>query len=88
MGQRDLHGRRYPTSRQLAVAQQAALDAVLPAGHKKAPKIYAIACHPLQPHIVAVGANAGACSVPATAEVPPDAWSCMSAVPCCRVMVL
>ncbi|KAK9822211.1 hypothetical protein WJX81_006190 [Elliptochloris bilobata] len=49
----------FPTSRQLAVAQQAALDSVLPAGHKKAPKIYALACHPLQPHLVAVGANAG-----------------------------
>ena len=41
---------------------------MLPAGHKKAPKIYAIACHPLQPHIVAVGANAGTCCLPAVAE--------------------
>jgi len=52
--------RRYPSSRQLAVAPQAALDAVLPAGHKKAPKVYALACHPLQPHVLAVGANSGA----------------------------
>ena len=76
------HRCRYPTSRQLAVAQQAALDAVLPAGHKKAPKIYAIACHPLQPHIVAVGTNAGARYSPASAARSAGARSCLSAVPC------
>lgn len=35
------------------------LESLLLAGQKKVPKIYAIAVHPLQPHIVAVGANAG-----------------------------
>ncbi len=51
---------RYPTSRQLGVKEVAALDSLLPAGQKKAPKVYRIAAHPLQPHLLAVGANTGA----------------------------
>ena len=31
----------------------------MPQGQKKVPKVYQIACHPLQPHLVAVAANAG-----------------------------
>ena len=40
------------------------LDPFLPAGTKKAAKVYTIACHPLQPHVIAVGANAGTSLVP------------------------
>ena len=40
------------------------LDPFLPAGTKKAAKVYTIACHPLQPRVVAVGANTGTCLVP------------------------
>lgn len=36
------------------------LEQLLLPGAKKVPKIYVLACHPLQPHLVAVGANAGA----------------------------
>ena len=50
---------RYPTSRQLGVREVAALDSLLPAGQKKTPKVYRIAAHPLQPHLLAVGANTG-----------------------------
>ena len=35
------------------------MESLLPAGAKKVPKIYQIACHPLQPHLVVAGANAG-----------------------------
>ena len=35
------------------------MESLLPAGAKKIPKIYQIACHPLQPHLVVAGANAG-----------------------------
>lgn len=38
----------------------ASLDSLVPAGQKKAPKVYAVACHPLLPHLIAVGANTGA----------------------------
>ena len=51
---------RYPTSlRQLAVKEVGALESLLPAGQKKVPKVYRIAAHPLQPHLLAVGANTG-----------------------------
>lgn len=38
----------------------ASLESLVPAGQKKAPKVYAVACHPLLPHLIAVGANTGA----------------------------
>ena len=44
---------------QLQTEELISLESLLLAGQKKVPKIYAIAVHPLQPHIVAVGANAG-----------------------------
>lgn len=53
---------RYPTSRQLEVREVASLDSLVPAGQKKLPKVYRVACHPLLPHVIAVGANTGACS--------------------------
>lgn len=37
----------------------ASLDSLVPAGQKKAPKVYAIASHPLLPHLIAAGANTG-----------------------------
>ena len=43
-----------------AVSTLATLETDVPAGTKKAPKLYTAACHPLMPHIVAVGANSGA----------------------------
>ncbi|KAK9807986.1 hypothetical protein WJX73_010745 [Symbiochloris irregularis] len=49
----------YPTSRQLETVLLANLEQLLLPGTKKVPKIYTLACHPLQPHLVAVGANAG-----------------------------
>ena len=33
------------------------MESLLPAGAKKVPKIYQIACHPLQPHLVVAGAQ-------------------------------
>lgn len=50
---------RFPTSRQLETSMLANLEGLLLPGTKKVPKIYKMACHPLQPHLVAVGANAG-----------------------------
>lgn len=50
---------RYPTSAK--VEQLINLESLLPNGQKKVPKVYQIACHPLQPHLVAVAANAGTC---------------------------
>lgn len=35
------------------------LDNYLPLGSKRVAKVYTIACHPLLPHVVAIGANAG-----------------------------
>ena len=35
------------------------LETSIPAGAKKFPKLYQIAVHPLQPHILAVGSNTG-----------------------------
>ena len=52
------HG-RCPGTRGLEVTQLASLEGLLPAGTKKVPKIYTVACHPLRPHLVAVGANCG-----------------------------
>ena len=54
---------RFPTSRQLETVMLANLEQLLLPGTKKVPKIYALACHPLQPHLLAVGANAGACCI-------------------------
>jgi len=50
---------RHPSGRQLEAKELISLESLLLAGQKKSPKIYTIAVHPLQPHIVAVGANAG-----------------------------
>lgn len=41
------------------VEQLISLESLLPNGQKKVPKVYQIACHPLQPHLIAVAANAG-----------------------------
>ena len=46
--------------RQQSAAGILNLDNYLPLGSKKAAKVYAITCHPLLPHVVAIGANAGA----------------------------
>ena len=53
---------RYPSSAK--VEQLINLESLLPNGQKKIPKVYQIACHPLQPHLVAVAANAGESSFP------------------------
>lgn len=50
---------RHPGGKQLEARELISLESLLLQGQKKAPKIYTIAVHPLQPHIVAVGANAG-----------------------------
>ena len=50
---------RCPGTRGLEVTQLASLEGLLPAGTKKVPKIYTVACHPLRPHLVAIGANCG-----------------------------
>lgn len=50
---------RHPGGKQLEAKELISLESLLLAGQKKAPKIYALAVHPLQPHIIAVGANAG-----------------------------
>ena len=50
---------RHPGGKQLEAKELVSLESLLLAGQKKAPKIYTLAVHPLQPHIVAVGANAG-----------------------------
>ena len=50
---------RQPGGKQLEAKELISLESLLLAGQKKAPKIYTLAVHPLQPHIVAVGANAG-----------------------------
>ena len=50
---------RHPGGKQLEAKELISLESLLLAGQKKAPKIYTLAVHPLQPHIVAVGANAG-----------------------------
>ena len=50
---------RCPGTRGLEVTQLGGLEGLLPAGTKKVPKIYTVACHPLRPHLVAVGANCG-----------------------------
>ena len=55
--------RRSVDARQHEADLLLSLDPFLPAGTKKAAKVYTVACHPLQPHIVAVGANAGTCLV-------------------------
>jgi hypothetical protein len=55
-----MRAHRWPTSRQLGIREVAGLEALLPAGQKKSPKVYALAAHPLQPHVLAVGANTGA----------------------------
>lgn len=47
----------YPTNDR--VEQLISLESLLPNGQKKIPKVYQIACHSLQPHLVAVAANAG-----------------------------
>jgi hypothetical protein len=54
-----LRTRRYPTSRQLQVKELTSLEGLVPSGQKKAPKVYTMATHPLQPHLVAVGSNTG-----------------------------
>lgn len=48
---------RYPNNAR--IEQLISLESILPNGQKKVPKVYQIACHPLQPHLVAVAANAG-----------------------------
>ncbi len=48
---------RYPNNGR--VEQLISLESLLPNGQKKVPKVYQIACHPLQPHLIAVAANAG-----------------------------
>ena len=50
---------RYPNNAR--IEQLISLESILPNGQKKVPKVYQIACHPLQPHLVAVAANAGDC---------------------------
>ena len=50
---------RYPNNAR--IEQLISLESMLPNGQKKVPKVYQIACHPLQPHLVAVAANAGDC---------------------------
>ncbi|KAL3133386.1 hypothetical protein ABBQ38_007254 [Trebouxia sp. C0009 RCD-2024] len=50
----------YPNNAR--IEQLISLESILPNGLKKVPKVYQIACHPLQPHLVAVAANAG-CAV-------------------------
>lgn len=50
---------RYPNNAR--IEQLISLESILPNGQKKVPKVYQIACHPLQPHLVAVAANAGNC---------------------------
>ncbi|KAK9819592.1 hypothetical protein WJX72_000101 [[Myrmecia] bisecta] len=47
----------YPSSGN--VVQVASVEQLLPAGSKKVPKVYQMACHPLLPHLVALGANSG-----------------------------
>ena len=42
-----------------SVAELAMLEALIPPGTKKLPKIYTAACHPVLPHVVAVAANTG-----------------------------
>ncbi|BDA49478.1 hypothetical protein COCOBI_14-0960 [Coccomyxa sp. Obi] len=61
----------YPTSRQLEVREVASLDSLVPAGQKKLPKVYRVACHPLLPHVIAVGANTGVGLLSFDPQVPP-----------------
>ena len=42
-----------------SVYELAALEALIPPGTKKTPKLYTAACHPVLPHVVAVAANTG-----------------------------
>lgn len=42
------------------VTQLIAMEHLIPPGHKKVPKVYAAACHPTLPHLLAVAANSGA----------------------------
>ena len=55
---------RQPGGKQLEAKELISLESLLLAGQKKAPKIYTLAVHPLQPHVVAVGANAGKMLLP------------------------
>lgn len=50
---------RLANGRQQSATSLIMLDNYLPLGSKKAAKVYTIACHPLLPHLVAIGANAG-----------------------------
>lgn len=50
---------RPVNGRQQSASSLLVLDIFLPLGTKKAAKVYIIACHPLLPHVVAIGANAG-----------------------------
>ncbi len=51
-----------------SVVELAVLEALIPPGTKKAPKLYTAACHPVLPHIVAVASNTGTPSLRAASS--------------------
>lgn len=53
---------RQPDARQQPASLLLSLENYLPVGTKKTAKVYTVTQHPLQPDVVAVGANAGATS--------------------------